>query len=74
LLEATKAGYFLFTMSNNMMDAEYLLNKQRVIRLEKGPIQTNFLDRKKTMQSEAVFLNVYGAKELIPRNEFLQPM
>ncbi len=25
-------------------------------------------------QSEPVFLNVYGAQELIPRNEFRQPM
>jgi hypothetical protein len=24
--------------------------------------------------SEPVFLNVYGAQELIPRNEFRQPM
>jgi hypothetical protein len=24
--------------------------------------------------SEPVFLNVYGAQESIPRNEFLQPM
>jgi hypothetical protein len=51
LLEATKAGYFLFTMSNNITDAEYLLNKQRAIRLEKGPIKINVLGRKQTMQS-----------------------
>ncbi len=24
--------------------------------------------------SEPVFLNIYGARELIPRNEFRQPM
>ncbi len=26
------------------------------------------------MNTEPVFLNVYGAKESIPRNEFRQPM
>jgi hypothetical protein len=26
------------------------------------------------LESEKVFLNVYGAQELIPRNEFRQPM
>jgi hypothetical protein len=29
---------------------------------------------KYTKTTEPVFLNVYGAQESIPRNEFLQPM
>ncbi len=30
--------------------------------------------RRKLLNSEPVLLNVYGAPELIPRNEFRQPM
>ncbi len=30
--------------------------------------------RRNSTNTEPVFLNVYGAQELIPRNEFRQPM
>jgi hypothetical protein len=35
---------------------------------------TIFLRHTMLLLFEPVFLNVYGAKESIPRNEFLQPM
>jgi hypothetical protein len=34
----------------------------------------NWNEKSKRMEAEPVFLNIYGAQESIPRNQFRQPM
>ncbi len=66
-----KTGVFVFMRGNHLSTK---LHGQEVLVLLKGVGPSTTLAWPGWKQPEPVLLNVYGAPELIPRNEFRQPM
>ncbi len=69
---ALTGGKIIFTKETEQYWSTRMLNKISV----EGAARNNLLCRLYNVQARAepVLLNVYGAPELIPRNEFRQPM